>query len=530
MLKIINLVKSEFIKNYSIKRFLIISFIFLVCSLLVMKFMDANPTFSPDYSDIDEIINGMQFSIENCNNHDDELLKLSCKSDLEKENEYLKKIKEMGVESRWDWRVESVRYDLQSVFLENFYIDFIKDKNNDEIINEILDGNLSSDYYNIDDKILDLHNNYTSKELDELYSNNNMIIDKYMGLYEENKYYLYLEYQVENNKIEKDKIIELLIDRKVDSNFSYFGLGYMQYRNLWQHIEEPIASEEEYKEIGIVGYDSYEDYVAVEKYLYTKSVEFRRIILYSIEHEIKHDIIYNSEYFNGADRYTYMSTKLSVNRIFHFSVIITLIIAISNSGIVSKEHSNGTIKNIITAPVKRWKILLSKFIYLILDMYILWLIALIILSIVSGFKFGFSDLFTPKLVFNGEKVIEINYYLYLLKNIFVASIPVICFLSILLFLSTISLNTSLTVGVMSGLSIGSFLIWFIGLYDWFKEIIYMPFWYFDCGFIINNANFYNLSLGVGLYNIYTGIFVSLVVIIILYLVSNIIYIKRDIKT
>ena len=83
---------------------------------------------------------------------------------------------------------------------------------------------------------------------------------------------------------------------------------------------------------------------------------------------------------------------------------------------------------------------------------------------------------------------------------------------------------------MSGLSIGSFLIWFIGLYDWFKEIIYMPFWYFDCGFVINNSNFYNLSLGVGLYNIYTGIFVSLVVIIILYLVSNIVYVKRDIKT
>ena len=32
-----------------------------------------------------------------------------------------------------------------------------KDKNNEEIINEILDSNLRSDYHNIDDKILDLH-------------------------------------------------------------------------------------------------------------------------------------------------------------------------------------------------------------------------------------------------------------------------------------------------------------------------------------------------------------------------------------
>ena len=103
--------------------------------------------------------------------------------------------------------------------------------------------------------------------------------------------------------------------------------------------------------------------------------------------------------------------------------IIALIIAITSGGVISNAHNSGTIKNIITSPVRRWKILLSKFIYLVIDMYLIWFLGLLILSLCAGMKYGFSDLLTPKILYVGNEVIEVNYYLYLIKNIFLVSIP-----------------------------------------------------------------------------------------------------------
>jgi len=527
-MKIINLVKSEFIKNYSIKRFVIIGLIFFFCSLLVMKFMDDNPTFSPDDWTLENYIFHSRRVVENCEEYDG-IHGMSCKYRYSKEIDYYNLIKDLGVESSFDWRVEAIRYDLMPFVVENYYIDIIKDKNKDNEIINILNGNydnVSCD--NVCEKINYLYKNYTLDELDKLYEKNNLIIEEYINLFKQDKFYLYLDYQVKNEYLEGNEMIDLIINKKVESNLDYLGLNYEQYRDLHQNVSGDIVSEDEYKRMGIAGFNSYDDYVAFYKKLQLDGTKFRKIILYSTKHEIKHDIIYNTE--NLAGDFSYINTKLSVNRIFHFSVIITLIIAISNSGIVSKEHSKGTIKNIITAPVKRWKMLLSKFIYLILDMYMIWFIALIILSIVSGFKFGFGDLFDPKLVYTGEKVIEVNYYLYLLKNIFIASIPVICFLSILFFLSTVSLNTSLTVGIMSGLSVVSFVIWFVGFRYWFPNISYTPFWYLDCGFIFNNSQLYMDSLYYGVYELSTGLIISVIVTIVLYIISTIVYIKRDIKT
>ena len=209
-------------------------------------------------------------------------------------------------------------------------------------------------------------------------------------------------------------------------------------------------------------YPSYQEYLAYNTNLKNKAIESKKILLYSTEHEIKQDIFY-TYLDNVSEDDMYITPKLKVNRILHLSVIVMLIISITNSGIVSREHSNGTIKNIITAPVKRWKILLSKFLYLILDTYIIWLLGLIILSICAGIRFGFTELITPKLIVSGGKVIEVNYYLYLIKNILIASIPIISFLSILFFLSTVTLNTSLTVETTSIISVLSIIMWLMQL-------------------------------------------------------------------
>ena len=111
----------------------------------------------------------------------------------------------------------------------------------------------------------------------------------------------------------------------------------------------------------------------------------------------------------------------------------------------------------------------------------------------------------------------------------ITSIPLIAFISIIFCFSTVSLNTSLTVGVTSALASISACLWLMSAAGNIKSIVYTPFWYLDCGFIYNNSYLYTESLRKVSYSLTTGIIISIVVIIILYIVSSLIYNRRDIK-
>ena len=72
-------------------------------------------------------------------------------------------------------------------------------------------------------------------------------------------------------------------------------------------------------------------------------------------------------------------------------------------------------------------------------------------------------------------------------------------------------------------------MWLMQFINNFKYIVYTPFWYLDLGYIFMNAENYQLSLKSISYNLGTGIIVSLITTIILLVISNLIYINRDIK-
>src|SRR5690606_26424593 len=65
--------------------------------------------------------------------------------------------------------------------------------------------------------------------------------------------------------------------------------------------------------------------------------------------------------------------------------------------LVSSEYTIGTVKLLLTRPVKRWKILLSKYITLLLS--VSWIISvfLILTYLISGIVFGFSGWNAPVL-------------------------------------------------------------------------------------------------------------------------------------
>lgn len=72
------------------------------------------------------------------------------------------------------------------------------------------------------------------------------------------------------------------------------------------------------------------------------------------------------------------------------SLFIPLFVMVLTIDLISGERSDGTIKVLLTRPVKRWKILLSKFVTMLLFVSLLNLIIGILAYLISGIVFGFS--------------------------------------------------------------------------------------------------------------------------------------------
>ncbi|MNI37309.1 ABC-2 family transporter protein [compost metagenome] len=71
-------------------------------------------------------------------------------------------------------------------------------------------------------------------------------------------------------------------------------------------------------------------------------------------------------------------------------LFIPLIIMVISADIVSSEHSTGTIKLLLTRPVRRWKILMSKLITLVLFTSLVILTAALLSYLISGVVFGYG--------------------------------------------------------------------------------------------------------------------------------------------
>ncbi|MDB5054711.1 MAG: putative rane protein [Bacilli bacterium] len=73
-----------------------------------------------------------------------------------------------------------------------------------------------------------------------------------------------------------------------------------------------------------------------------------------------------------------------------FGLFIPLMVAIIAADIVSSEHSTGTIKILLTRPVRRWKVLMSKWITLTLFISLIVLMTGVLCYAISGFVFGYA--------------------------------------------------------------------------------------------------------------------------------------------
>jgi ABC-2 type transport system permease protein len=77
------------------------------------------------------------------------------------------------------------------------------------------------------------------------------------------------------------------------------------------------------------------------------------------------------------------------------TLFLPLMVMVVAADIVSSERSAGTIKLLLTRPVKRWKILLSKYIALILSVSIIIFLYGLLSYIISGLVFGYKGWSAP---------------------------------------------------------------------------------------------------------------------------------------
>lgn len=79
------------------------------------------------------------------------------------------------------------------------------------------------------------------------------------------------------------------------------------------------------------------------------------------------------------------------------TLFLPLMMMVITADLVSSEHSGGTIKLLLTRPVRRWKILLSKYITLILSVSLIVMIFGLLAYLISGLVFGFGGWKAPVL-------------------------------------------------------------------------------------------------------------------------------------
>lgn len=85
------------------------------------------------------------------------------------------------------------------------------------------------------------------------------------------------------------------------------------------------------------------------------------------------------------------------------TLFLPLMVMIVAADLVSSEIGTGTVKLLLTRPVKRWKILMSKYLALILSVSIIILMFGILSYLISGFVFGYNGWSAPILTgFNIE--------------------------------------------------------------------------------------------------------------------------------
>lgn len=138
------------------------------------------------------------------------------------------------------------------------------------------------------------------------------------------------------------------------------------------------------------------------------------------------------------------------------SLFLPLLVVVIAADMVSAERTGGTIKLLLTRPVSRWKILLSKYLSLLLMISVMLLTTAVLAYLISGIIFGYSGWSMPVITgfqMKGEQLITtfahaIPQWQYILMAYGLAWFSCLAVATISFMVSVLVRNTATSMGVM----------------------------------------------------------------------------------
>lgn len=152
----------------------------------------------------------------------------------------------------------------------------------------------------------------------------------------------------------------------------------------------------------------------------------------------------------GAPSFMRMFGENSIN------LLIPLMVMIIAADLVSSERSGGTIKLLLTRPVKRWKVLLSKYLSLLITVSFVIVLFGFLSYVISGIVFGYKGWNAPVIIgfsaesgaLNTNAAQMIPQWQYLFMEYSLVWFVAIVISTLMFMLSTLIKNTPTGMGVM----------------------------------------------------------------------------------
>lgn len=151
--------------------------------------------------------------------------------------------------------------------------------------------------------------------------------------------------------------------------------------------------------------------------------------------------------------------------------LVLMFSVIAAASIVASEFSQGTIKMLLSRPVKRWKILTSKYITSLLYALVLSIIALIA-NVIAGYIF-FDSGSGAMLDVRGGEVVEVSYWGRVLTLYGLQYIGIMVFTTFAFMIGSVFRTSSLAIGLsIFLLFMGPNIVFFLRKYEITKYILF----------------------------------------------------------
>jgi ABC-2 type transport system permease protein len=350
-------------------------------------------------------------------------------------------------------------------------------------------------------------------------------------------------YRIENNQRQIEYEKQYIESIKTDSNMSKEDIeNQMTYSEEYiKNLEEEIKSlqqlennsKEDWKEAAKIQLEEMKKSLSTienedQKAYQTKEIE-------KLETHIKYDIPLDEEKFNKGSNYLYMSIMFISTLFLAFGLVLF------NSDNISGEYNPGTMKFLLIQPVTRIKVLLSKYIVMVISSLGLIAGIQLIFYVGVGLINGFGSFYRPMLVgIEYEKVLEngieivrqvsnSGYYIslgeYILRMLILQGLFIVTMTAFIYMISTISKSSVISMTVGIGFLLGSNILYSLSTtYRRFSSFIFIHFSDFGnivTGRIIGDTKALNFTFSM-------VVIISLVTTAVFITVSSIFFKKRDI--